>query len=91
MGGRLDLTYHDEFPKHSVNISSFFMDKYEVTNTQFTQFVNETSYLTTAERDLDWSELQKQLPPGTPKPPGSVFRAGSLVFMKTAGRVNPQD
>lgn len=36
--------YGDERPKHTVQIDSFYFDKYEVTNLQFTEFVEKTGY-----------------------------------------------
>lgn len=70
----------DEYPQHAVKINGFWIDVTEVTNASFTKFVEATGYITTAERKPDWEELKKQLPPGTPKPPDSVFVAASLVF-----------
>jgi formylglycine-generating enzyme required for sulfatase activity len=58
----------DEFPKHKVIISDFWMDAAEVTNSQFRQFVTATGYVTTAEQKPDWDEMKKQLPPRTSKP-----------------------
>ena len=72
-----------EKPKHAVQISGFFMDITEVTNAQFAKFVEETGYITTAERPIDWEEMKKQLPEGTPKPHDSVLQPGSLLFKKT--------
>ena len=46
----------DEFPKHTVEVSSFWMDQTEVTNAQFKKFVDETGYITTAERKINWAE-----------------------------------
>jgi formylglycine-generating enzyme required for sulfatase activity len=43
-----------ETPVHTVTVSSFFMSKYEVTMGQFSQFVGESGYLTTAERMGGW-------------------------------------
>ena len=40
----------DEQPLHDVKVRGFFMDKTEVTNAQFTKFVEETGYVTAAER-----------------------------------------
>jgi formylglycine-generating enzyme len=71
-----------EKPAHKVKVSSFFMDVHEVTNAQFKAFVEDTGYLTLAERPLDWEELKKQLPKGTPKPHDSLLQPGSLVFKK---------
>lgn len=70
----------DEYPQHKVKVDGFWIDITEVTNASFGKFVKETGYITTAERKPDWEELKKQLPPGTPKPPDSVFVAASLVF-----------
>lgn len=70
----------DEYPAHQVTLKGFWMDRHEITNAQFAQFVAATGYLTTAERKPDWNEMKKQLPEGTPKPPDSVMVPGSLVF-----------
>jgi formylglycine-generating enzyme required for sulfatase activity len=70
----------DEYPKHRVKLNGFWMDATEVTNAQFAKFIKTTSYVTTAERKPDWSELKKQLPPGTQKPDDSLLVAASLVF-----------
>lgn len=40
----------NEMPYHAVEVSGFLMDKYEVTNAQFRQFVAATGYVTTAEK-----------------------------------------
>ena len=47
------------------------MDVHEVTNAQFAEFVDATGYVTTAEKAVDWEEIKKELPPGTPKPDDS--------------------
>ncbi len=71
-----------ERPQHSVAIDGFFMDITEVTNSQYAKFVEETGYVTVAERAIEWEEMKKQLPPGTPKPHDSVMQPGSLLFKK---------
>jgi sulfatase modifying factor 1 len=91
MGGDNDQADKDEYPKHTVELSSFYMDITEVTNAQFKAFADATGYVTTAEKKPDWEELKKSLPPGTPKPPDSVLVAASLVFKATGGPVNLQD
>ncbi|MFY0606670.1 MAG: formylglycine-generating enzyme family protein [Cyclobacteriaceae bacterium] len=91
MGGKSDQASEDEFPRHEVAISAFYMDITEVTNRQFSEFVEATNYVTIAERDIDWDELKSQVPPGTPKPADSVLRAGSLVFQETSGPVDLND
>lgn len=91
MGGDSDQARVDELPKHSVQINGFFMDVTEVTNAQFAQFVKATSYITTAEKDINWDELKKQLPPNTPKPDEETLKAASLVFVPTNSEVSLQD
>lgn len=71
-----------EKPAHPVAVDGFFIDQTEVTNAEFRKFVEETGYVTVAERPVDWEEMKKQLPPGTPKPADSVLQPGSLVFRK---------
>ena len=83
MGSDKPNSYNNEMPVHEVIVDSFFMDKYEVTNNQFLQFVKETGYITTAEKIINWSDMRNQLPPGTPKPPDSLLQPGSLVFKES--------
>ena len=54
---------------------------------EFTKFVEATEYKTVAERPIEWEEMKKQLPPGTPKPPDEVLVPGSLVFRQPGGPV----
>lgn len=56
-----------------------------------TAFVNATGYITTAERAIDWEEMKKMLPEGTPKPHDSLLAPGSLVFDKDIKTVNGLD
>lgn len=72
-----------EKPAHKVYVDGFFMDIHEVTNAQFAKFVEETGYVTVAEREIDWKEMKKQLPDGMEKPHDSILQPGSLVFKKT--------
>ena len=55
------LAQADEFPKHEVQVSDFWMDDHEVTVGEFREFVNATGYITVAEQDVDRDELKKQL------------------------------
>ena len=70
-----------EFPRHRVSVTSFFMDAHEVTNYEFKKFVQETGYITVAEKHIDWNDLKKQLPPNTPKLNDEQLEPGSMVFM----------
>jgi formylglycine-generating enzyme required for sulfatase activity len=80
MGADNKQGLEDEYPKHTVTVSGFWIDVSEVTNAQFAAFVKATGYVTTAERKPDWEELKKQLPPGTDKPDESLLTPASLVF-----------
>ncbi len=82
---------NDEYPRHKVKLSGFWMDENEVTNAQFRAFVQATGYITTAETTPDWEILKKQLPPGTPKPNDSLLVAASLVFTPTTSAVPLDD
>lgn len=81
----------DEYPKHKVQISPFYMDVGVVTNAQFREFVEATGYLTTAEKKPDWEELKKTMPPGTPMPDDSLLFAASLIFKPTKYPVSLHD
>jgi len=49
----------DEKPVHEVRIDPFLIDKHEVTNRQFAAFVEDTGYVTRAERDgYAWGFLE---------------------------------
>lgn len=81
MGADDEQAWRDEYPKHEVAIDSFWMDIHEVTNAQFAAFVEATGYVTIAEKEVDWEEVKKELPPGTPKPDASQLAPASLVFV----------
>ncbi|MEW4923442.1 formylglycine-generating enzyme family protein [Algibacter sp. 2305UL17-15] len=72
-----------EKPQHPVSVDGFFMDITEVTNAQFKKFVDDTGYVTIAEREIDWEEMKKQIPEGTPKPHDTILQPGSLMFKKS--------
>ncbi len=91
MGSDSDLAQANERPAHAVKVRGFWMDATHVTNDQFADFVNQTGYVTTAERKPDWDTISVQLPPGTPKPPDEVLVAGAMVFVGTSGPANLAD
>jgi formylglycine-generating enzyme required for sulfatase activity len=76
-----------EKPAHIVRVDGFYIDETEVTNKQFKKFIEGTNYKTIAERPIDWTEMQKQLPKGTPKPHDSILKPGSLIFNKSVNAV----
>ena len=81
MGSSSPLALPEERPAHRARVRPFYLDTHEVTNDAFAAFVDETGYVTVAERPIDWEELSKQLPPGTPRPPEELLQPGALVFV----------
>lgn len=59
---------------HIVRVDSFWIDRHEVTNAQFKQFVDATGYVTLAERGLD--------PKANPAIPRDLLVPGSVVFVQ---------
>jgi len=80
MGAAEQCNTNDAQPFHQVSVNGFWMDETEVTNDQFAAFVQATGYVTVAERPVNWEELKKLLPPGTPKPADELLQPGSLIF-----------
>jgi formylglycine-generating enzyme required for sulfatase activity len=64
--------YPEEQATADVTITPFCIDKYEVTNAEFAQFVKETGYVTIAERPLSQEQF--------PDLPDEQRSPGSLVF-----------
>jgi sulfatase modifying factor 1 len=81
MGSTDGLARPDEQPPHEVTLRGFWIDRTEVTNAQFREFVDATGYVTIAERPVDWEELKKQTPEGTPRPAEELLVPGSLAFV----------
>lgn len=92
MGGVGREARADEFPRHKVFISDFWMDETEVTNAQFKKFCDETGYITTAEKQVSWEQIKQDLPPNTPRPPDEDLEPGSMVFKAPKEQPsNPRD
>lgn len=68
-----DTRYPEEQPARSVQVAGFWMDRTEVTNDQFAEFVQATGYVTVAERPVD-----AQTHPGLPP---DMLQPGAVVFM----------
>jgi formylglycine-generating enzyme required for sulfatase activity len=62
----------DEKPVHQVTVTGFWMDKTELTNEKFEQFVRAAGYVTIAERKPD--------PKDFPGVPAENLVAGSIIF-----------
>jgi sulfatase modifying factor 1 len=72
--------YQEEAPAHLTTVSGFWIDKYAITNYNFSVFVKETGYVTVAER-----------PPRAEDYPGAkpeLLRPASVVFQKPPFRVD---
>ena len=86
-GGRFlmgsDAFYPEESPTHTVPVDGFWIDRCTVTNKQFSRFVDDTGYVTVAERPLD--------PRAYPDADPAVLVPGSLVFHRTDGPVDLRD
>ncbi|HET9379185.1 MAG TPA: formylglycine-generating enzyme family protein [Chthoniobacterales bacterium] len=91
MGTNDKESFPNERPAHLVDVQRFWMDEHDVTNAEFAQFVEATGYVTTAERPINWEDLKRELPPGTPKPDDGALAPGSLVFTPTSGPVPLND
>ena len=81
----------NERPARRVKVDGFWIDEHDVTNAEFRRFVAASGYVTTAEKPVDWEELKKQVPPGTPKPPDEMLKPGSLVFAPPGLEVDLRD
>lgn len=90
-GTNSELGWPDEKPLHRAHVDSFWIDKYEVTNAQFREFVKATGYVTTAEKAPSLGEIMSQVPAGTPPPSPDLLVAGSLVFTPPDHEVSLDD
>ena len=75
-----DDHYPEEAPTHRVRVDPFAIERFAVTNHRFSTFVEETGFVTVAERPLDPAEY-----PGAPP---ENLQPGSLVFTMTTGPVD---
>jgi len=75
-----DAHYPEEAPVHRVTVDGFSIERVQVTNDRFAEFVAATGYLTVAERPLDPAEF--------PDAPAENLQPGSLVFTATPGPVD---
>ena len=74
--------YPEEGPAHPVEVSSFWIDKFEVTNAQFKEFTDATGYLTFAEKPLS--------PDVFPNAPPEQLVAGATVFCPPGKSFDPR-
>ncbi|WP_437185382.1 formylglycine-generating enzyme family protein [Planctomicrobium sp. SH668] len=74
-----DRIKQDEFPAHVVEIDGFFMDATPVTNREFATFVEQTGYVTFAEKQLTKQDFADRGLSIAGMPDGPI-NAGSLCF-----------
>lgn len=67
-----DTLYPEERPLREIELDGFWMDRTEVTNAEFAEFVAATDYVTVAERAVDTTR-HPGLPPEMQKPGAVVF------------------
>ncbi len=72
--------YPDEQPVHERRVEPFSIDRQPVTNEQYAAFVDDTGYVTVAQRDLD--------PADFPGADPAALVPGSMVFTPTSGPVD---
>ena len=72
-------------PVRRVHVDGFWIDRHEVTNAQFAEFVDATGYVTTAERQPNEPD-RPDAPPSLPEPGSAVFRTPERL---TSGDILP--
>ena len=75
--------YEEEGPVHSETVAPFWIDRYDVTNADFTRFVAATRYVTDAERKPD--------PADYPEIDKDKLVAGGAVFISPKGGVRTME
>lgn len=77
----------DEYPAHRVIVDGFWMDTTEVTNTEFARFVEETGYVTFAERKPKREDFIGVIPDVSLIPEENLV-AGAIIFNENFDREN---
>lgn len=75
--------YREEATERQVTVGPFLLKKTEVTNAEFSAFVEATGYVTSAEKALD-AQQNPNLPP-------DLLKAGSMVFAQPDTQVDMRD
>jgi formylglycine-generating enzyme len=75
--------YPEEAPAHRVTVNAFWMDAHTVTNAEFRRFVEDTGYVTWAERPANADDY----PGADPQ----MLVPSSVMFRKAAGPVDLQN
>jgi formylglycine-generating enzyme required for sulfatase activity len=75
-----DRHYPEERPARRVLVDGFWIDRYQVTNDDFADFVADTGYITVAERPPDAADYPGAIP--------ELLVAASMVFVNPARKVD---
>ena len=75
-----DSHYPEEGPAHRATVDGFWMDRYPVSNADFAAFVEDTGYVTSAERAPNPDDYPGARP--------ELLTPASVVFQKPAGPVS---
>ncbi|QZH67752.1 formylglycine-generating enzyme family protein [Mycolicibacterium farcinogenes] len=75
-----DAHYPEEAPARAVATEGFWIQRHQVTNAEYAEFVDATGYVTVAERPVD--------PQDFPGAPPENLVPGSMVFQRTSGPVD---
>jgi formylglycine-generating enzyme len=75
--------YPEEAPAHEVTVNGFWMDQYTVTNAQFSRFVEDTNYVTSAERCPNPKDYPGAIP--------ELLVPASVVFRRPGYKVSLSD
>lgn len=78
-----DAHYPEEGPAHTARVDGFWIDRHQVTNRQFREFVRATGHVTVAETAPD--------PADYPGADPSLLVPASVVFVKPPRRVDMRD
>ena len=75
--------YPEEAPAHEVTVNGFWMDQYTVTNAHFSRFVEDTNYVTSAERCPNPKDYPGAIP--------ELLVPASVVFRRPGYKVSLSD
>lgn len=75
-----DAHYPEEAPARAVATEGFWIQRHQVTNAEYAEFVDTTGYVTVAERPVDPQDFSGA-------PPENLV-PGSMVFQRTSGPVD---
>lgn len=80
----LDVWFEDETPAHTVYLDAFYIDKYEVTNKQYREFVEATNY----KRPFNWMDAYFRQPD---KPVMGIEWIDAQAYARWAGKRLPTE